>query len=498
MDKIRLSDLGCYKKADDTVRNSRLISVDRGFDLDRLPPGEIRTEMKNFLMSKGGVLSLWSMKNMIYPYHLLADFLFATGQRLDTLQTGDEETVVKEMKRWLYAMGKKPVHIQKSRGKEAVKESEGIRLLRQFLNFVKPREEGFTKKSDIWHIKDLPFGVRMNPVKPVDTLNFSFISSENMKAEFKAVIYAHLQTKALGTVQEEMSAFKAFITFFERKDVDIHSFNEITRETVESYLIHIHTDKTGRKDYSKTLFHLRSVITSAARVVDDCFCPDDLFLFDDFGRTPPRPFVCYSDQEIIRFNAGLKHCDSQVARAVMAMEILGGRISDILTLRQDCLFRDNGRLMIRIDQVKSNTYFKPVDKATVLLLQAAIKYTTETYGKREYIFVSPTNPERPMGYGMVRGQIEAMIRQENLVDDSGRPFAIHFHYFRKNYGKRLAELGYDDLTIARMLGHKSVSSVRVYRKIGSQQLADETSVTRDKIDQLIGKNTDGGQGDEKK
>ena len=131
------------------------------------------------------------------------------------------------------------------------------------------------------------------------------------------MIYAHLQTKALGTVQEEMSAFKAFIRFFEKKDAALQSFNDFTREIIECYLVHIHTDKTGRKDYSKTLLHLRSVITSAARVVDDCFCPDDLFLFDDFGRTPPRPFVCYSDQEIIRFNAGLKHGNAQVARAVV-------------------------------------------------------------------------------------------------------------------------------------------------------------------------------------
>jgi len=498
MEKIRLSDLECYKKADDTVKNSRLISADRGFDLDRLPPGELRTEMKKFLMDKGKALTLLSMKSVIYPYNLLADFLFATGQRLDILRTVDEETVVKEMKRWMYSMGKKPVHIRKRRGKDTFEESDGILLLRQFLNFVKPKEEGVTKKSDIWHVRELPFPVRQNLTRPVDTLNFSFLSSDTLKTEFKEVVYAHLQTKALGTVQAEMSAFKAFIMFFERKEVDIQSFNDITREMIERYLIHIHTDKTERKDYSKTLLHLRSVITSAARVVDDCFCPDDLFLFDDFGRTPPRPFVCYSDQEIIRFNAGLKHCNAQVARAVMAMEILGVRISDILTLRQDCLVKDNNRLMIRIDQVKSQTYFKPIDEDTTRLLQAAIKYTNDVYGKQEYIFVSPSNPERPMRYGMVHDQIEKMIRQEKLVDDSGHPFGVHLHYFRKSYGKRLAELGYDDLTIARMLGHKSVSSVRVYRKIGSQQLADETSVTREKIDQLIRKNTDGGQGDEKK
>ena len=43
----------------------------------------------------------------------------------------------------------------------------------------------------------------------------------------------------------------------------------------------------------------------------------------------------------------------------------------------------------------------------------------------------------------------------------------------------------DDWTIAKLLGHSSVRSVRCYRKMSNQLLADETRESRNKLSEII-------------
>lgn len=49
----------------------------------------------------------------------------------------------------------------------------------------------------------------------------------------------------------------------------------------------------------------------------------------------------------------------------------------------------------------------------------------------------------------------------------------------------------DDWTIAKMLGHSSVRSVKYYRKMSNQLLADETRKARQRLSAMILENLDG-------
>ena len=115
----------------------------------------------------------------------------------------------------------------------------------------------------------------------------------------------------------------------------------------------------------------------------------------------------------------------------------------------------------------------------------AIAYTKERYGETTYIFVKKDDPTRPYQYGMIQNQIMKMIRQENIRDDNGEFLKFGTHIFRHCYGKKLTEMHVDDWTIARLLGHKRLNSVKHYRKMSNQRMADETREVRQMMSDII-------------
>ena len=172
-------------------------------------------------------------------------------------------------------------------------------------------------------------------------------------------------------------------------------------------------------------------------------------------------------------------------------QMIGTRISDTLTLRKDCLSRQNGLDIIRIDQVKTRIYEKPISAELAALIKKAIAYTEEHYGETEYIFVDEKDASRPLSYSTVKHKVLRMILKEDLRDDNGNRFRFNTHMFRRSYGVKLTELHLDDWTIAKLLGHSGVGAVKHYRKMSNQLLADETRRAREIQTRILLANLEG-------
>ena len=186
-----------------------------------------------------------------------------------------------------------------------------------------------------------------------------------------------------------------------------------------------------------------------------------------------------------RLNAEITQMDVQIARCLLIHQMLGTRISDTLTLRPDCLTRENGQDMIEIYQVKTKRYKKPISKELAKLLQSSIEYTQEKFGDTEYIFVNEKEPDHPMQYMAIKTKVMSMIQEKQLKDDHGELFGFGTHMFRHYYGVKLTEMHLDDWTIARLLGHKRLNNVQHYRKMSNQRMADETREVRQRMSDII-------------
>ena len=216
-----------------------------------------------------------------------------------------------------------------------------------------------------------------------------------------------------------------------------------------------------------------------------------LFLTRDIPQTPKAAFKTYSDEELKRLNREIVKLDEQTARLMIIHQMLGTRISDTLTLAPDCLSEKNGEIIIRIRQMKTKPYEKPISAELAALIQMAIDYTKEKYGDTPYIFVDDKDTAHAMPYTKVQYRVTAMIYDKDLRDDNGELFGCSTHIYRHYYGVKLTEMHLDDWTIAKLLGHSSVRNVKYYRKMSNQLLADETRKARQKLSAIILNNLDG-------
>lgn len=147
--------------------------------------------------------------------------------------------------------------------------------------------------------------------------------------------------------------------------------------------------------------------------------------------------------------------------------------------------------MIRIKQVKTSDFCKPISEELAELIRQAVRYDEKVKNDSEYIFVNEDNPKRPMQYTTIKHKVLGMILKEDLRDDQGNLFKFRSHFFRHYYGVKLTEMHLDDWTIARLLGHKKLSSVQHYRKMSNQKMADETRQVREMMTKIIYANLEG-------
>ena len=70
-------------------------------------------------------------------------------------------------------------------------------------------------------------------------------------------------------------------------------------------------------------------------------------------------------------------------------------------------------------------------------------------------------------------------------------FGFNTHMYRHYYGVKLTEMHLDDWTIAKLLGHKNVKSVKYYRKMSNQVMADETREVRKFMSDIMREHLDG-------
>ena len=124
-------------------------------------------------------------------------------------------------------------------------------------------------------------------------------------------------------------------------------------------------------------------------------------------------------------------------------------------------------------------------------LDMAIAETKKRYGETKYIFVREEDPAKPMKYGTLQNKIMAMIQKEQLKDGNGKLFGFDTHMFRHYYGSKITEMDLDDWTLAKLFGHRSIKSVKYYRRMSNHRLAEDTRTVREQKSRIIAEHLEG-------
>ena len=370
-------------------------------------------------------------------------------------------------------------------GKDEQQENINVRYLKKVYEFLMPEDNRPEREKDIWRLDRLGIELIDNPILGTATLNFSKIVQNTIKQEVKDAAYMELLTRAVGTVSAELVAVNRFSNYLAENFEKVESLADVDRDIVESYLIYLNTEATERQSYRADIFHLKAVMDLVGRMIER---PEisNLFLLSDIPKQPEKLYKSYSDAELTRLNRAIVDANVQVARALILHQMLGTRISDTLTLLQDCVFEKDGKLMVKINQVKSRrSYRKTINDEIHSLIRASIEYTKEHSPDSQYVFAHDKFIDRPMSYAKIQYQLMALIHENDLRDDNGELFGVGTHLFRHTYGRKLTEMHVDDTTIAKLLGHANNSSVKYYRKMSNMAIADETREMRNSMDEIL-------------
>lgn len=298
-----------------------------------------------------------------------------------------------------------------------------------------------------------------------DYYDLSQLPSETMKCEFAQYLRKRSEQVSLNTIQHDKAYFNQCCEFFKTRrnlpdsllDWEENRWITLLKAWMLQKGISLttkHTSVYGNTHMvdARLIRYLKRIITFLQpedlrpEHEKDIWHLEKLFINTDIPPEVEPEFKTYSDGELKWLNAHITKLDEQIARCIVIHQMLGTRISDTLTLQRDCLFQINGQDMIRIQQVKTNTFRKPVSAELATLIQKAIGYTEQRYGETTYIFVGEKDTSRPLQYTTIKHKVLGLIWKENLRDDEGNPFKFGTHMFRRSYGVKLTEMHLADET----------------------------------------------------
>lgn len=337
-------------------------------------------------------------------------------------------------------------------GKNLQEDAAPIKYLRLLLRYLEPEDKRSEWEKDVWKLENFGFEVRQNPIDVIRTIKFTGIIQETIREEVKRASYIRIKYLSVGSLQGEIRAVRRFSEFLAKRNPEIKSLGEVGRLNIEEYLTYINLERGQERNLKTEMANLKNMLQQVGKVIDKPKL-GKLFIKQDMPKAPEVAFKIYSDEEIKRLNYYIVNMEEQVARALILHQMLGGRISDTLTLRTDCLYQENGHYIVRMYQVKTSYYEKPIPDDVAKLIQKSMEYTYERYGETEYVFVNESNPSLPFQYSMLKHRVYTLIHENDICKDNGERMGFATHLFRHCYGMKLVELHLDDAAIAHLLGH---------------------------------------------
>ena len=476
-EKLWLKELSCFKPA-------RQYSGDGYFDLKRFPTEKLREQIRAFLLDQAEQYSCVTMAKDRRWVKELSEFYsryYPTMHDIQEIPLAEQQN---KFRKFLLSKDEQPFRQRvDALGHPFLQTRRSIRLMEKWMDYAHdhalPEEE-----KDIWHLDRFSFPIHQSAVRSFRTISFKKIKNVQMKEEIKKACFLRLHYGSVMAVCHMKSEGTFFANYLMDHHSEIASLTELTREVLEDYFAYTRTDKNARKIGAKSLAYLQGLLTEVENISGAPL--SKLIISSDYPKEPIRLFRSFSKEDLKKIHKAYEDLPEQYTRALVVHELLGTRISDTLTLRQDCLSKRDGAWFIRIDQPKTRaSYSKPINEKIALLIQAAIKYTTEKFGKREYVFVRETNPDMPMQYNALAGAMRRAFYKNDVRDENGKRIGTLTHLFRHTYGQRLTELDVDDIVISKLLGHRSPSPVRYYRKMSSKAMAEQTKNLREQMDKKL-------------
>ena len=130
-----------------------------------------------------------------------------------------------------------------------------------------------------------------------------------------------------------MSKFSLYLLEFYP---DVQTIYQLDRDIIEDYLIYRKTESKKQNNLAVELKGLKATFEEFSKIYENKQFTN-LMLNTDIPSSPKISFQTYSIREQEAWMKAVPYMEKQVGRAFLLHILLGTRISEILTLKQDCI-----------------------------------------------------------------------------------------------------------------------------------------------------------------
>ena len=258
-EKLYLIDLDCYARAEENQKKK--VKESHCFDFGLLPTKGLQNEFRSFIENRSRQCALATMIQERVLYQRFCRMVKDKHIRAESLQELEWEQWLLKIRSWLLEHGQKltmqGINVY---GKEKTVPSSLITYVRKAYQFTEAKEERDEIEKDIWKLENLDIAYKKNPIKNVQTLNFTAIIQDDLREETKKAVYEHLHHEAIATIIKELTAIRRLSRYLKETYPQIHSAEELNRELLEEYLTYLATEAEGVNNYRMDLTRLRGLL----------------------------------------------------------------------------------------------------------------------------------------------------------------------------------------------------------------------------------------------
>ena len=360
--------------------------------------------------------------------------------------------------------------------------------------------EGLTLETmydyDVWDLTLL--GYQRNPShSDSTTANFTPIHQDWLKEACKRLIKVKSATLGLSTIGSKINSIKDFSRFLNQDYPHILP-NELDRQVIEDYLVYLKEKKFSASTRIHRISALRELLEYSAAMnwVD---VPKNPLIFNQDFPVRDKALPRYIPDDVLKqLDENLQYLPDTIARMVIVVREVGMRISELCTLKFDCLRQDaQGEWWIAYKRFKSkDEHSVPIRSEVAGIIQTQQAYIREYLAAEfNYLFCTTKNPnyfeklgkaanQLPLNYfepvsqiirqGILRGYLHLLANLKQIKGEDGQVFPLsQIHQFRHTKGTELINNGVGIEYVKRYLGHNSFSMTLCYAHIHDQTLKEQ-------------------------
>lgn len=359
-------------------------------------------------------------------------------------------------------------------------------------------------EKNIWDIRNL--GIKPKVGCSDYLLTFTEISQPWLLDATKRFVWYSLSTVSPSTSRHRLRTIRRFSVFLAEQYPSLSPLG-ISRPLIVEYLSYLSSKALGASQRAQDIGILKTFLELCPRNGWADVSKEPLIYREDYPRQE-KTLPKYIPEEVLnQLNQHLDALPPPYMRMVLVIQECGMRISELCTLRLNCLIQDtHGGWFLRYYQFKMKKEITiPISNESVAVIQEQQNYIKANLSPDfEYLFCA----RRPGGVkrgnkGFVKNEFTPILktvsiksfsdvlnwlaREKNICNLLGQVWHFHPHQFRHTVATRMINNGVPQHIVQRYLGHESPTMTMRYAQIHDQTLKEEFAKFKDRMVDVTGK-----------